>query len=956
MKTTFALSRQYRFRMCGMLAGVLTASALFAQSPLPRIHNEINPAQAAVIEGSRHPLASPQNDAGRMAPDGRVNGITLYFNRSAAQQADLNALLAAQQDPSSPQYHHWLTPDQFATRFGMAQPDIDKVKTWLEQQGFAINSIMRSRTGIRFSGSVGQIESAFQTQMHYYTVGGQKHFAPSTALSVPAGLAGVVAGVRNLDDFRPRPQHISMKRNFTSATSGNVFFSPGDIVTTYDIQPLYSAGIDGTGQTIAIMGQSFVNVADVEAFQAAAGLPKKDPQMVLVPGTGSDATPSKGDESESDLDLEWSGAMAPGATVAFVYTGSDNNFGVYDSAQYAVDNLIGNIISLSYSSCETELSQANLTALENIFSQAATQGQTVMAASGDEGSTACSGDTRLTTAQQEAVIVNYPASSAFVTGIGGTETATGDGSGNSTYWTSASGTDVTSSAKQYIPEVVWNDDSSQNGLSASGGGTSTLVARPSWQTGVPGIPSGSNRLVPDISFYSSPDAPGYLYCTSDSSSWGAGQAASCNNGFRDNSSALLTVAGGTSFATPIFAGMMALLNENGKYVSGSGEVNSTLYKLASNSTTYGTVFHDVKTGNNNCNAGSQFCSGTAGFSAGAGYDEATGLGSVDVAKLAAVWPINSGASASLISTNTNVTPSNPNPNVGESVTFTVGVSAQDGSTPTGAVTLQIDGGTAWGVGGTTVTNQTLTNGTVTYTTSFTGCGGTHQVLALYSGDASHAPSTGIVEVSIATKCTISVKATDVSTKQGSTGTSTITVTPGGGYTGTVLLGIDFGSANTTLANLCFSFTTMDNNGNGTLDVTGAAAGTTTLSLDTNAADCTSATGALKKPGMRPLKVRMSGATHADNKGNGNGKLPAGIAFGGLLLAGLLGRQSRKLRNLACILALACAGFALSACGSSSGVKNGPSNPPKGTYTGTVTGTDQTSAAVTSSATFTFTIN
>jgi len=970
MKTIDALFRQRRVPMCGLAAlCVLTASALVAQSPMPRIQSEISTSQITALRGSQIPLATAQNDAGRVPANTRLEGITLYFNRTAAQQADLEALLAAQQNPKSPQYHKWLNPQQFAARFGMAQSDIDRVKGWLQQEGFTIDMVMHSRNAIRFSGSVSQVENAFRTQMHYYNVRGEKHMAPGTALSVPSALGGVVAGVRNLDDFRPRAQHLPARRSFTSGQSGNVFFSPADIVTTYDINPMYQAGVDGAGQTIAIMGQSFVEVGDVEAFQNAAGLAVQDPTMVYVPGSGADgsAAISQGDEAESDLDLEWSGAMAPGANLVFVYTGSNQSFGVYDSAQYAVDNQIGTIISLSYSSCETELNASNLSVLEGIFSQAAAQGQTVMAASGDQGSTACYGDKNLTTAQQQAIVVNYPASSAYVTGVGGTEIASGDGAGNSTYWDSASGTDVISSAKQYIPEIVWNDDDPQFGLSASGGGTSSLVARPSWQKGVPGIPSGSWRLVPDISFYSSPGFPGYLYCTSDSSNWGTGQTSSCTNGFRDNSSGLLTVAGGTSFATPIFAGMMALLNEYGNYVNGSGEVNASLYSLASNSTTYSTVFHDVTQGNNNCTADTTTCGSSLnkGFSAGAGYDQVTGLGSFDVAAMALAFPANGDASASLTPTNTAVVPANPAPNAGDSDVFTITVTSLvvGDPAPTGSVTLQIDGGTQFG--GTTLSNQTLdATGAVTYTANFS-TSGTHQVIAQYSGDAVYAASTGIGEVSIASgsgKGKFAMSATDLTVAQGSSGSSTITVTPSGGYTGTVNLNIDFGSDDSALGNLCFNFTTMDNNGVGSVTVPSSAAVTTQLTLDTNASDCVTTTGGMK-PGKYQLRKLMAGGKlHAANQKPsqpGKNRLPLGVAFAALLFAGILGRHSRKLRGLACVIALATLGMALTACGGGNGGNGGgggPANPPKGSYTGTITGTDSATASITTTATFKFVIN
>ncbi len=975
MKNVFMPLQQRKFRLCTMLvACTVTAGLLGAQSPARRIAAEITRSEMSPLQGSQHPLALPRNDAGRMPADTRLNGISLYFNRSAAQQADLEALLAAQQNPSSPQYHQWLTPDQFAARFGMAQSDIDQVESWLQQQGFSIDSTARSRNMIRFSGTVNQVEQAFSTQMHYYQSGGTRHFAPSTGLSVPAALAPIVAGIRNLDNFRPRPQHITPHAAFTSGQSHNVFFAPGDIATVYDVAPLYSASVNGTGQSIAIAGQSAIQVTDVENFQSASGLTKKDPTLVLVPGTGDSTVLADGDEGESDLDVEWSGALAPGANVVFVYTGSNNAFGVFDSVQYAVDELIAPIISLSYASCETELNTSSLGVLENVMSQAATQGQTVITASGDQGSTACSGDTHLTTAQQEAVAVNYPASSAYVTGMGGTEITAANSTGtNTTYWTGGTSTsDTTTSAIKYIPEVAWNDDSSQGGLSASGGGTSTLVSRPTWQTGVPGIPSGSMRLVPDISLYSSPLNPGYLYCTSDVTNWAPAsgtqqaQQASCNSGFRDSSTNYLTAAGGTSFAAPIFAGMLALINQKAGYTTGQGLINTTLYKLAADSTTYASAFHDVTTGNNNCTAGATYCSATTGFSAGTGYDEVTGLGSVDLSNLALKWPVNAGTSAGMIATTTTVTPASANPDVNVADTFTITVAEAGGSgTPTGTVTLKIDGGTDCGglgttCGGTTLSSQALSaNGTLTYSATFTVTGA-HSILAQYSGDATHSPSTGVGSVTIGTtssgKGTITMAATDVTVKQGSSSPSTITVTPAGGYTGTVLIGISNTSNNSALSNLCYSFTTTLSSGQGSVAVSSTAPVTTQLTLDANASDCASTTGA-SKPGLHSLRsLRGSSISRGPGPRQAPNRLPAEAAFAGLLLAGFLGRYARKFRSAAWIILLACAGLAITACGSSSSTTTVP-NPPKGSYTITLTAQDSVTATIASPpVTFKFTID
>lgn len=965
-------------RVCGWItACVLATSVLAAQTPAPRIPAEVN-SQMSLLKGTQHPLAQSQFDAGRMPSDVKLNGMSIVFNRSAAQQADLAALIAAQQNPASPQYHQWLTPDQFAARFGMAQSDINKVQTWLEQQGFSIDSVARSRNMIRFSGTVGQVELAFQTEMHYYNVGGEKHFAPSTALSVPTAIAPTVITIMNLNDFRPRAMHIrsnnvQSRPGFTSGQSGNVFFAPGDIKLIYDLNPLLSSSVNGTGQSIAIMGQSSVLTSDIENFQNADALSVKDPTMVLVPGTGSPQA-FQGDESESDLDLEWSGAIAPGADIFFVYTGSDTNTGVFDSLQYAVDEKIGNIISISYGACEPTISSGDATTLEGYVSQGAAQGQTIVAAAGDAGSTACYVSPTTTSpplSTQEELAVSYPASSQYVTGIGGTEISQTNSAyytAGSAYWAAeTTGTDILTSALQYIPEVVWNDDVASVqagfGLSAGGGGASILyTSKPSWQTGVPGIPNDNARDVPDVSLYSSPNFVPYIYCSSDQSAWQTGQQASCNSSFRDLTTGDLTDAGGTSFATPIFAGMVAILNQEKGYTSGQGLLNPTLYSLASNAATYSTAFHDITSGNNECpsSLGSSYCSGNAEshYAAGTGYDQVTGLGSVDLDKLATAWPAST---STLIGTTTTVSAASATPNVNTNDTITITVAASTGtSTPSGTVNLSIDGGgTPYSSGGSTTSVTLSGSGTATYTANFATTG-VHSIIAQYAGDATHAASTGSVSVTIggtsSGKGTFALAATNLTVAQGTSGSSTITVTPSGGYTGTVYLTFDT-SNDSALQNLCYNFSTTLNNGDGSVSVPGTAAVTTQLELDTNASDCQTA-AAIKGTGFGKSGAhqwRRLGKSADASRNNAPSPVPLGVAFAGLLFAGFLGRYSKRFRALACVLVLGSIAFALSACGSSvSG--NTISNPPKGSYTITLTGTDSTTATITNTATFTFVID
>ena len=717
------------------------ASAFAAQSVPSRIAQEINPNSTMALPGTLSPRIAPQFDTGRLDPATPIAGMTLWLMPTPEQQAELNALVKAQQTPGSPEYHQWLTPAEFANNFGLSPADIAKIEKWLQSQGFNVDRVANSRLSITFSGTAGQVESAFQTEMHHYLVNGETHFANSTNISIPSALAGIVRGVGNLNDFRPQPQHRfqtagapAVSPDFTSAQSGDHFLTPDDIATIYDIDPAYSAGYNGSGQTIAIVGQSAVNLSDIEAFQSAAGLTVKAPTMTLVAGTSATVA---GDEAESDLDLEYAGGIARGATIDFVYTGTNTNDDVYNALQYAVDNKLAPIISISYGTCEADLTASDFSALDAVLEQGASQGQSIIAAAGDDGSTACYANlttNKPPTTEEEELSVNFPASSAYVTALGGTEFPAADvAAGNTQYWKSTSGSDVISSALSYIPEQAWNDDSAavgsqygaQYALSSGGGGVSTFATRPSWQTGVTGISSGSYRLVPDISLDSSANNAGYLFCTSDTSAWSTGQKASCNDGFRDSSTQDLTVAGGTSFAAPVFAGMLALINEKTSS-SGQGVAASKLYSLASSSATYALAFHDITQGGNQCTAGSTYCSsaGESEYPAGPGYDEATGLGSVDFNNLLTAWAGGSSGGGGVTSNGFTLSATNISVAQGASGTSTVTVNSPGSFA--GAISFSVSSFNTYGCAAAINNASVAAGGTATTTltiyTSESACG------------------------------------------------------------------------------------------------------------------------------------------------------------------------------------------------------------------------------------------
>lgn len=659
---------------------VFLAASGNSQAPSrDRVLRAIDPAQIAAVKGTAHPLARPQFDQGRLRPSRQLSAVAMTFRLSPAQQADLNQLLREQQEPSSPKYHKWLTPEQYASRFGMTTNDLAKVSSWLQSQGLTVTGVSRNRNEISFSGSVGQIEYALKTELHNYALRGEKHFANATDVSLPAAFSGEVLGVRGLDDFTPKPRVHKVSPRFTSNITGNHFVIPGDFATIYDLP----SSLDGTGQTIAVVGQTLLNASnstsDLAAFRTAvnAASPVTLPaitssnfQPLLVPGTGT-AVACTGDEVEADLDLELSEGVAPKVLLKYVYAGvgsggtcSNRNNNVFDALRYAITNDVAPVISISYGNCEANLGSFVLT-MQQWAQQANSQGQTISGPAGDTGAADC--DTGDSATQGYAVDV--PASIPEVTGVGGSE-FTGDAStcpanppnspvcpGNIAtadppYWTGSnnlnSGPTALGPIGSIFTEEAWNDTMASlalvpsGGLAATGGGASTIFGKPSWQAGT-GVPADGKRDVPDLALNASNFHDPFIICSQDFFS--GTSATSCANGFRasdSNSSENLNNSfagvGGTSAGAPTFAGILALINQ-ATGSAGLGNVNPMLYALAASSPN---AFYDVTSGNNNvpCGAGSKNCpsgGGTIGFSAGTGYDQVTGLGSPDVAQLISAW-------------------------------------------------------------------------------------------------------------------------------------------------------------------------------------------------------------------------------------------------------------------------------------------------------------------------------
>ena len=630
----------------------LCASALKAQPA--RIPGPIDGRRLVVVRGSVPAQARPEADRGAVEDSFPLGNITLMLKPSPAQQAALDQLLAEQQDPSSPEYHRWLTPEAYADRFGASTADIEKVAGWLESAGFAVKYTARGRDFISFSGTAGQAQSAFRTAIHRYRTNGAPHFANATDISLPAELAPMIAGVLGLHDFHPKAPRKRVTPGYSDG-GGNNSLVPDDYATIYDLGRLYQFGFTGAGQNIAIVGQSDIDPGDIAAFRAAFGLAPRNVEVVPVgvyPGVTDD-------EVEADLDLEWAGAVARDANLIYVVS-EDADY----SAFVAIDNNMAPVISESFGSCEYVVA-ANRLGLYNYRVEAqkgAALGITWVVSSGDSGAAGCDYDVAVAA---HGFDVSLPASVPEVTAVGGTEF----NEAGLSYWNAVNGP-YGGSAVSYIPETSWNDTLSSGGLAASGGGRSAVYAKPSWQAG-PGVPNDGARDLPDVALDAASEHDPY---------WVISEGGPIQ-------------VGGTSASAPAFAGMLAVLNQylvenQVQSAPGLGNINVKLYGMAAGNAPG--VFHDITTGSNivPCAAGSPDCAnGQFGYTAGVGYDLVTGLGSVDAYNLVTVW-----SGIPVVDTAMTLAAGVPVISPGGSAVITATVTAAGGSrTPAGQVQFTMGG-------------------------------------------------------------------------------------------------------------------------------------------------------------------------------------------------------------------------------------------------------------------------
>jgi hypothetical protein len=742
-------------------------------APRPLITQPIEESQLTVLKGNTHVLAHPQFDLGTAPATLPMQRMLLVLKRSPEQESALRQLLDEQQDKHSPNYHKWLTPEQFGKEFGPTDADMQTITSWLQSHGFQVGT-SRGRTVLEFSGSASQVKEAFHTTIHKYIVNGEQHWANASDPSIPTALTPAVAGVLTLHNFVKKP-HIRVSKQTVSAkvrpgksptltfSDGSHGMAPADFGKIYNSPfnystPTTNTGTTGAGVTIGVIARSNLYSVDSPAeditdFRSAPvfNLPGGMFNVIL---NGPDPGDLGGtEELEATLDSSWSGAVAPAANVDFVVSATTNTTdGVDLSEVYIIENNLADVMTESFGICEAD-DAAEQPGVFALAEQAAAQGITYFVSTGDTGAEGC--DDNSETVATGPVSVSLTASTAFDVAVGGT--VFNDTANPATYW-SATNTDQ-ESALSYIPEDVWNDSclastcgSSANIAASSGGSSIFFTSKPSWQAGVKGIPADNTRDLPDVALSAAPH-DGYVLCVE----------ASCVPNAQGEFS--LFLVGGTSASTPSFAGIMALVEANPLLTNPSqsprqGLANYVLYRLAAAETAYPAqcngsstttspattcIFHDVTVGNNAVPGEINYGLANAQYQAGAGYDMTTGLGSVNITNLVNQW---SSVTFNATTTTLALTPTPTTITHGSPVTVNITVAPSGGTgTPTGDVSLVAATGpsvsTQTGVGFFTLSGGAIAGALTTELPGSSVLAGSpvpYNVTAHYAGDGTFAPS------------------------------------------------------------------------------------------------------------------------------------------------------------------------------------------------------------------------
>jgi subtilase family serine protease len=594
--------------------------------------------------------------------------VSLVLDRDPSVEAAFDRFLADQQNPASQLYHQWLTPQQVGSLFGPTANDLTKLTSWLTSQGLKVDSIAPSGVIVHASGSAAAVGNAFHTSFAMFSPDEGLTAAPRLSAvsepSIPTALTPLVRSITGLAELEVRPLNFArpvqgtphpaasksasgIEPLFSNGPAPDTYFiTPGDFATIFDINSVYNGGNKGAtvgskAQRIAVIGESRVTNTDITEFEGLTGLASNTPTVVIPTGATDPGTTANGAQDEATLDVDRVTSTAPGAGVDLVIAkDSLTEGGIFIAMDWNVHNLLDPIMTISFGGCESQNGLSNTDFVDTLAQDGAAVGITTLVASGDSGAAGC--DTSFTKAPVSQIAsINFICSSTYVTCVGGTEF--NDTANPSLYW-STTNSSTLSSALSYIPEGGWNEPTDPTSTSApfpvaaSGGGVSVYIAKPTWQTGT-GVPSGNFRFVPDVALPASAH-DGYFACL-------AYNGGDCNNNRFESFS-------GTSAAAPGFAGIVALINT--KVGSAAGNINPILYALAASTPS---AFHDITvatsgvTGcvattpsmcNNSTPSPTALTGGLSGYLLTTGYDEVTGLGSVDVANLVANSTAGTGGS------------------------------------------------------------------------------------------------------------------------------------------------------------------------------------------------------------------------------------------------------------------------------------------------------------------------
>jgi subtilase family serine protease len=945
------------------------------------ITQNVDENKLVTLAGNTRPEANKQNDRGLVADDLSMEHMLLQLKRSPQQERKLRQFIEELQVPSSPNFHHWLTAKQYGERFGLATHDLDAITRWLESNGFKVNVVYENGLLIDFSGTAGQVRSAFHTEIHQLDVKGVKHIANMSDPQIPAALAPAVVGVVSLHDFKPHTNY-KPRANYTgpdvSCDFGTCYLvAPADLAMIYNLNPLFTTSISGQRQTIVVIEDTDVYTADDwTTFRTTFGLSSYTEgsftQIHPAPpsGTNNCTDPGvnpNGNDGEAIIDAEYASAAAPSAAIVLAScSDTDTTFG----GLIAVQNLLNEsstppaIMSMSYGECEAFNGATSNAAFSSAFQQAVTEGVSVFVSAGDEGAAGCSADTiPPESIDTFGIGVSGFASTPYNVAVGGTDFGDTYAGTNSTYW-GATNSSTYESALSYIPEIPWNDSCGsvliatyvggpgtltygtsgfcnialgEPGLTQSAGsggpsgcatgspsvsgvvgGTCAGWPKPSWQSLV-GNPSDTVRDIPDVSLFAANGVWDHYYpfCFSDPDNGGT----ACT-GAPDTWSG----AGGTSFASPIMAGIQALVNQ---YSGGrQGNPNPIYYTLAAteygasgdsscNSTLGNTVgssciFYDVTQGDMDvvCQ-GTYDCyldSATYGvlstsdgayhpaYGTQTGWDFATGIGSVNAANLVNSWP-------NIYPATTTTVTSIPNPAPpGATVTFTATVTPTGINPPTGTVTFY-DGNTDLGSGTLSTVGSAQE---ATFATS-TLAVGTHSITAFYGGDANNAESTSAILSQVIEVPTFTFTNTGSASHTVLAGQTTLTYTflatptSASTFTDAVNIACSFSPTDPTLTSSVCSYSVNggpSQSGSATIP---AGSGASTVTMTVKTAGPNTGTGS-------QLRHR------ADNR---SPWLPLALPIAGIVMAGFAGRKVSKHSAIAGLcVSLVLLGF-LVACGGSS---------------------------------------